>query len=59
MGSYVGTEGWSHHGRSETVATSGPTPALIDSERYTNGNDGLSANGTQKEERKVEGTHAI
>lgn len=59
VGSYVGTEGWSQHGRSETAATSSPIPALAGREQHMNGNDGLSANKVQNEEGKVEGTHAI
>lgn len=59
VGSYVGTEGWSHHGRSETAGRSGPTPALTDSEQYASGHDSVPSNGTPVEESKVKGTHAV
>ncbi|KAF2686483.1 PAP2 domain-containing protein [Lentithecium fluviatile CBS 122367] len=53
VGSYVGTEGWSQSGRSQT------TEGLTESERYTNGHGGLTESERHTDERRVDPAHAI
>jgi membrane-associated phospholipid phosphatase len=58
VGSYVGTEGWSQFGKSETTARNGHAGGLSESEVYHGGHE-LTESERHTDERRVEAAHAI